>query len=129
MSLRINSVVNASEPNKEFVRLVSTTNLNLKGYALVDRTFDEDGEISNEFRHIYIFPDLDITPTDIVVLFTGNPVGNTPAVVKRENNSGNIYKLYWQSESCVWNDEGGDTATLIKYTVQHSKVVPAIEKK
>lgn len=129
MSLKINSIANASNPDKEFVRLVTTTNVNLKGYALVDRTFDEDGKVSNEFRHIFIFPDLDVTKDDLVVLYTGNPVASKPAIGKHASLKGNIYRLYWQSDSCVWNDNGGDTATLIKYTVQDSKVVPAVEKK
>ena len=124
MSLKIHSVVNASIPAEEFVRLHTTTKMNLKGYALVDRTFDTDGKVSNEFRHIYIFPDLDINPKEWVRLYTGpgkNRSGENDAKEK-------VHFLYWNAKECVWNDQGGDTATLINYTAVDSKVVPPVKK-
>jgi len=128
MSLKIDSVINASDPNKECVVLTTISDLNLKGYALVDRTFDEDGKVSNEFRHIYIFPDLAIKSNDVVGVFTGVPTDKIPAVAKRKKGEGNIYRLYWQSDSCVWNDAGGDTASLIKYDLINSVTVRPVQK-
>ncbi|WP_284653536.1 hypothetical protein [Flavobacterium terrisoli] len=124
MSLKIISVVNASKPEGEFVRLYASAKMNAKGYALVDRTFDSDGTISNEFRHIYVFPNIELKAKDWIRLYTGN--GKYKTV---ENTDGsNIHLLYWNSNECVWNDKGGDTATLIKYTVENKVIVPAVSK-
>lgn len=126
MSLKIHSVENANDPSKEFVRLLATEKVNLKGYAIVDRTFEQDGSLSNEFRHIYVFPKLELKKDDWVRLYTGIGKYHTHKNSKNENET--VHNLYWQSEKCVWNNNGGDTATLIKYTVEGSKVVPAISK-
>jgi len=124
MSLKINSVINAQNPDSEIVWLQASAKINLKGYALVDRTFDEKGKISNEFRHIFIFPDLEINSGEWVRLYTGNGKYSTSKTTKNEI----IHNLYWQSSSCVWNDAGGDTASLIKYTSVNSVIVPAVKK-
>lgn len=124
MSLKITSVVNANKPEEEIVWLCASAKVNTKGYALVDRTFDSDGTISNEFRHIYVFPNLELNVKDWVKLHTGS--GKYQAV---NNKGGGItHFLYWNSDECVWNDKGGDTATLIKYTVENKVKVPAVPK-
>jgi hypothetical protein len=125
MSLTIYSVKNSNNPDDEIVRFQTSKRINLKGYALVDRTFDADGDISNEFRHIFIFPDLEVQPGEFVRLYTGK------GEYKKGNHSNGhvIHYLYWNAEECVWNDKGGDTATLIKYTVIDSEAVPPIVKK
>jgi hypothetical protein len=125
MSLKIHSVVNASNPDEEFVRLSTSEKTNLKGYALVDRTFDADGKVSNEFRHIYVFPDMEVNPKEWVRLYTGKGKNSDG----KNDNGHVVHFLYWGAKECVWNDEGGDTATLIKYTVADSKEVPAVPKK
>jgi len=126
MSLKIHSVENSNDPNHEFVRLTTTVAINMKGYALIDKTFDLNGEISNEFRHIYIFPDLILYPGEYLRLYTGKGdyKGET-----HDTQGHNIHFLYWNSEECVWNDQGGDTATLIKISVVDSKKVPPVKKK
>ena len=125
MDLKIHSIVNAKTPSEEIVWLVASSDVNLKGYALVDRTFDKDGDVSNEFRHIFIFPDLKISKGDFVKLCTGE------GKYSKSVTTGGIpiHKLYWQASSCVWNDKGGDTASLIKYEPIHSKIVPAVKTK
>jgi len=125
MSLKIHSVVNASNPENEFVRLHTEVKTNLKGYAIVDRTFDADGKVSNEFRHIYVFPDLEVNPGEWIRLYTGTGKNSTG----ENGNKEKVHFLYWNANECVWNDKGGDTATLIKYTLINSKVVPPVEKK
>ncbi len=60
MSLIITQIVNGSKPNDEEIWLKAKTKMNTKGYAVVDRTFDDEGNISNEFRHIYVLPSIDL---------------------------------------------------------------------
>jgi len=122
MSLTLHSVVNAKTPAGEKVWLLATEDVNLSGYAVVDRTFDPKGTVSNEFRHIFVFPGKAIKKNQFVCLHTGNGTYNVTEVSGQTH-----HHFYWQSGSCVWNDKGGDTATLIKFTTVNSKIVPKVE--
>ena len=124
MGLTITSVTNATTPNEEFVWLKTTEKINLNGYAVVDRTFDPNDNISNEFRHIFIFPSIEIEKNDWVKLCTGT------GKYKKVNNTAGGYNhyFYWQANSCVWNNNGGDKASLIKYNLVNSVSVSALKK-
>lgn len=124
MALMIHSVVNSKSPGEEFVWLNTNEAVNLKGYALVDRTFAPDGKISNEFRHIFVFPSLAIGKDDWVRLYTGT--GKYSKVGVNNKPGSYIHNLYWESDKCVWNNNGGDVATLIKYSVIDSEDVKAV---
>lgn len=125
MSITLLSVVNSEKPADEYVRLKATAKVNLAGYAIVDRTFDEAEDVSNEFRHIFIFPELEIEKGDYVRLYTGS---GRYKKLKNTNGPGHVHLLYWQSEKCVWNDKSQDTATLIKYSVVGQVKVPTDKK-
>lgn len=127
MSLKIFNVENSNDPLKEIVRLRASEKVNLKGYAIVDRTFDQDGSLSNEFRHIYVFPKLELKKGDWVRLYTGKGTYSTQQNASSSEET--VHKLYWQSGECVWNNAGGDTATLIKFSAEDSKIVPAVSTK
>lgn len=58
MALQITKVINGDTPSEEKVWIKATSAMNTKGYAIVDRTFDKNGKVTNEFRHIYILPDI-----------------------------------------------------------------------
>jgi hypothetical protein len=123
MALKITRVDNGDSPNKEKVWIKATTAMNTKGYAIVDRTFDEDGKVSNEFRHIFILPEINLAKDQSLVIYTGKGTNEK----KTYNNSNDeYYALYWGADHCVWNDKGGDTATLISFVVVNSLKVPAI---
>ena len=121
MSLKIHSVVNGKTVGEEMVWLEVAEDTNLKGYAVVDRTFATSGAVSNEFRHIFVFPDTPVAKGDWVLLYTGK---GTASKAKNEKNTF-THNFYWGSGECVWNNNGGDVATLIKYTVVNSVTVPA----
>lgn len=125
MSLKVISVVNAKSPAEELVWLKASEKVSLKGYAIVDRTFASDGKVSNEYRHIFIFPNLIVDKNHWIRLHTNDGKYNITKGSKDET----IHNLYWQSDKCIWNDNGGDTATLIKYSVENSVAVPAVPKK
>lgn len=125
MSLNLIEVENGKKPEEEFVILQATAKMNLKGYAIVDRTFSPKGKISNEFRHIFIFPDLVVEKDDFITLCTGT--GNYDGKTDLENGYF-AHVLYWNSKECVWNDNGGDCASLISYIPLKFKDVPPVEK-
>ncbi|MBB2143974.1 hypothetical protein GM921_00625 [Pedobacter sp. LMG 31464] len=121
MALKITNVENGNTPKTEKVRITATKDVNTKGYALVDKTFDQNGKLSNEFRHIYIFPALDIKKGEEIILCTAEGTDEK----RKYGNSDSLYQaLYWGSDHCIWNADG-DQATLIEYAVVNSfKVIP-----
>lgn len=125
MSISLHSVINSDKPEKEFVWLIVKEKTKLGGYAIVDRTFDENEKVSNEFRHIFIFPNIEVEKGDLVRLWTGE---GTYKKNRREKEPGNIHELYWQSGKCVWNDKSRDTATLIKFSVEGKVKVSTLKK-
>jgi hypothetical protein len=123
MSLRLVNVLNGSTPDEECMRFRVGADMNLQGYALVDRTFDAADHMSNEFRHIFVFPSLDLKVGDEVFVFTGMGTQKTFSI---NDNLNKRYKLYWGADACVWNDKGGDVASLIQYTLKAKAVIPAV---
>lgn len=113
MTLKIHSVENGKTVNAEKVWLDVVESTNLTGYALVDRTFTSTGQLSNEFRHIFVFPSLQVAKNDYVCLNSGT--GDYKAL--KNSRGGMTHFFYWGSGNCVWNNNGGDRATLIKYSV------------
>jgi hypothetical protein len=123
MSLKIHSVINGRLVSQEYVWLTATESLNLRGYAIVDRTFNSGGQLSNEFRHIFVFPEKLIDKNDWVRLFTSAGQYSKERI---SNGSGYIHNFYWGSTHPVWNNNGGDIASLIKYSAVNAVNVPAI---
>lgn len=123
MALKLINAQNGSKPNQEWVVLKVTAPFKTKGYAVVDRTFDEEGRLSNEFRHIYILPDLNIQEEMNIYIHTGK---GTDGIATYPKTGNKYYNLYWGSDTCIWNDKGGDTATLISFVVVNSIKVPTI---
>jgi hypothetical protein len=124
MSLKLHSVVNGSTPNAEHVWALATGSTNLSGYAIIDRTFDNSTELSNEFRHIFIFPKLQIADGDWVRLYTGK---GTYGKQKANGSTAYVHNFYWGSGTCVWNNTGGDIATLLEIKLVNSVIVPAVQ--
>lgn len=121
MSVTVHSVANGKTAGSEFVWLEVKVASSLHGYAVVDRTFNQQGQLSNEFRHIFVFPDTQVAKGDWVRLYTGT---GTYSKTKNDQNT-YTHNFYWGSSGCIWNNNGGDTATLIKYGVVNSVAVPA----
>lgn len=118
MALEIVKVQNDKKPEGEYILLKATEKLNLGGYALVDKTFAND-VLSNEFRHVYFFPKTPVEKGEYIALFT-----KKGSYSKGKLTSGEpCHFFYWNADSCVWNDAGGDTVTLFKYSKADSKVV------
>ena len=108
MSLKITNTHNDSTSSKEFIELEVTEDISLKNYAIVDQTFDQK-KISNTFRHIYEFPNTNVSKGDKIMLFSGK--GKNVFVEKGDHKT---FTLYWNSDECIWNNTG-DIAILISY--------------
>jgi hypothetical protein len=111
------------KPEEEYVQIFVLQDVILSNYALVDRTFDEEGGISNEFRHIFVFPKISVDAGDVIYLHTGK--GRNDSFIG--DGGSTVHTLFWGADHCVWNNRGGDRATIIRYVVEVSEVVPAAE--
>jgi hypothetical protein len=123
MSLKLHSVVNGKTPNAEYVWAQSSGVTNLGGYAIIDRTFSQTAQLSNEFRHVFVFPTLQIADGDWVRLYTGKGTYLKQTI---DNSTAFIHNFYWGSGTCVWNDAGGDIASLLEIKLVNSVTVPAV---
>lgn len=130
MALSIKKPINSSDPTKEVIFLQTDEDINLEGYAIIDRTFDEAGKPSNEFRHFFAFPNYELKKNDIAALVTGKGKRDPEPIFKKGTGKliCQIHYFFWGSEECVWNNDGGDIANLIKFTVEDHCVIPAIDK-
>jgi hypothetical protein len=125
MELEIKAVRNGNTPSAEYVILQATEDTNLNLFAVVDSTFNPDGSMSNEHRHVYFFPAKTLKKGDWVLLTTGKGINGT--VRQFTDIAEKYYEYFWQSGSCIWNDTG-DNASLIRYSNGNTVKVPAIKK-
>lgn len=127
MDLELLSVVNSNTPEGEYVRLLANVDVNLHDYAVIDRTFGPSDRVTNEFRHIFPFPSKQVKSGEYIWLHTG--VGSNNGEYSRvvQDNKIVVHHFYWKSKTCIWNDKGGDVATLFHYSVVNSVKVPAVK--
>lgn len=109
MNLEIRKVAD-NATDEERVVLYVLADCNLNDYLMFDSTYDEEGNISNKHRHMFVFPDQNVKKGDFVWIYSKD--GNA---YKRGNNSNTTtYILYWGLNCHVWNNDG-DTVHLIHY--------------
>jgi hypothetical protein len=114
MSLKIIAVVNGKTPDEEYVRIKAEEDINIKGYAVVDRTFNTDGSHSNAFRHIYVFHKFSVKKDDWIRLHTGKGNYHT-----NTNDDKTIItrQVYWASSDVYGTTTLKIRQVLIKYTL------------
>lgn len=108
MKLKIISVHNHGDFDKEYVMLKANEDCDVGRFVLADSTYTADGKVSNKVRHTYWFPDKNIKKDELVSLWTG-PGNNTTA---KTNDGTTVHRFYWGLKTAVWND-GGDCAVLL----------------
>jgi len=122
MDLKVMSVHGQGDKTEEAVVLRVLKNCNLKGYMILDETFDAKGKVSNKHRHVYDFPDLEVKKDEYVFLMTR--VGTN--VRGKAKNGEPAHYFYWGLNNSVWNDSG-DTVHLLKIEDAASfQIAPAL---
>jgi hypothetical protein len=118
MSLKINNLEKDGDQTKEYILLEATQDVNIGCYAIVDRTFNNKGHISNVHKHFYRFPSKDVKKGEFVSLRTGKgkdtvgDIGGTP-----------LHRFFWGSDAALWNDSEVEKAELLKVDTIASKSV------
>jgi hypothetical protein len=107
MDIKILSIHEQGNADKEYVFIEVLNDCNLKYYGLADTTYSTPTSISNKLRHFYWWTSHDVKKGERVVLRTGK--GKNDSYV---NNAGHtVHRFFWGLGSAVWNDTG-DAAVL-----------------
>ncbi|MBN8876745.1 MAG: hypothetical protein J0I32_04310 [Sphingobacteriales bacterium] len=110
MSLRIDNLKKDGDASEEYLLLEATENINLHDYAVVDRTFDTNGDLSNLFRHYFRFPAIHVKKGEFVSLRTGKGT----YVVGKTTNGHPVHRIYWGSDAPIWNDNNIETVEVLR---------------
>lgn len=104
-------IVRVDRGEKEQIVLKVARDCNLWPYIIFDTTYGEEGGTSNVYRHSFIFPNLNVSAGDYVVIRTRK--GETESFKNRAKT--NTYIFYWGFDEGVklWNKEG-DKALIVK---------------
>lgn len=86
---------------------------NLSNYILIDKTYDENGQVSNVHRHCYVFPNIEVQRGDFIILYTGK---GTPRSYTN-NSQTTSHMFYWGFDEgvSIWNTPT-DWAFILKYS-------------
>ncbi len=109
MSLEIVRIEKNGDASQEYVVLKAIKAVNLSDYALVDRTFDEAGNVSNIYRHFYRFPSQRVEEGEYVLLRTNK--GTYKYGTTKEGN--HVHSFHWGSDAPIWNDANVESAELL----------------
>ncbi len=83
---------------------------NLWPYIVFDVGYDEDGHVSNALRHSFVFPNLDVSAGDFIVLRSGR--GRYDSFPNRVKTKTHIF--YWGFEDNVVLWRNGSKALIVK---------------
>lgn len=109
MKLKINSLVNKGDQNKERIWFNVVEDCDLKYYLVTDTTYTSENAISNKLRHVYWFSSKSVKAGDYVVLHTKK--GQQTETGNDKGTRTHVY--YWGLDRAVWND-AGDCAVLFE---------------
>lgn len=117
MHIQIIKVKDAGDLDNERIIFKATKSCNINWYVLFDSTYESDGTPSNLWRHLYIFPDLEVEEGDFIWLYTKKGQNR-----QRTNNSQTTtHELFWGLGNTIWNNGvTHDVAHLIKYVDSQS---------
>lgn len=124
MSLKINAIHNHGDAKEEYVFLEATADVDLGNYAIVDRTFNKDGKLSNVHRHYFRFPAKLIKKGDFISLRTSEG----KAVEDKNKDGKRIHRFFWGSKAPIWNDADTEQAELLKVATIEYVNAPKIVK-
>lgn len=110
MSLQISRLAKDGDASQEYLLLQATADINLNDYAVVDKTFDEEGKPSNVMRHFFRFPKKEIKKGEYVSLRTGK--GNSELGKTKQGEI--VHRIYWGSDAPIWNDANRECAEVLK---------------
>lgn len=111
MKVKIVGVYSPGDIEKERVHLkIVEDKVNIGRYAVMDHTFNAEGELIDIGRHVFRFKSQDIKKADHIILYT--KVGKYHTKIREDKTTAHF--IYWGRKAPVWNKAGGDTCTLME---------------
>ncbi|MBH1451731.1 hypothetical protein I5U86_00080 [Stenotrophomonas maltophilia] len=108
MKLKIHSVEGKGEIDKECIWIdVLEPTPDVNHYILCDTTFTAENTVSNELRHMFWLPNLNVKKGDWIKVMTKAGI---PASASN-NRQTTTHIVYWNLGKTVWN-KAGDAAIL-----------------
>jgi hypothetical protein len=95
--------------SNERVWMEATDDLDLGNYFLIDTTYDEDGTLSNKWRHIFEFKSKWVEKGEFVCLYSKAGEDQTDFTT---DTGATYHKIFWGLGERIWNNTG-DRAHLI----------------
>lgn len=117
--LKIIKVQKEGTENDEYILLQAEAELNLKDYAVVDRTYGKDGKVSNIHRHFFRFTSHILKKGDHVALFTKKGI-DTEGKLKDKSY---CRFVYWNFDKPVLNDSQIESIEVLKVSTVNTKKV------
>ena len=102
----------------EYVRIDVEEECWLDDFLVMDNTYNENGGVSNKYRHVYHFPFEKVYPGDKIKLYTKEGRNSIPYYT----GINRTISLYWGLGKSIWNKDG-DIIHLIKIAASESKEV------
>lgn len=69
MDLRIIGIRDAGSPSERLL-LKAVRDCSLYGYVILDNVYDDSGELSNAFRHVFVFPKDEVKKDEYIRVWT-----------------------------------------------------------
>ena len=107
MDLKIISIHEQGNAEKEYVWLEAVNDCNLNDYILADTTYTGKNKISNKLRHFYWWTSCKVEKGERIVLMTGKGKSDTYTA----KSGHRVHRFFWGLGSAVWNNTG-DAAVL-----------------
>lgn len=108
--LEIIDFKNGSTPGEEYIILKALIDVDLKNYAILDKTFDKEDDESNIYRHFHKLPNKQLNRGETIKIYSG-----IKRLAKLTDKVAFDEIEYWGSEKCIWNDNSKDNATIIYF--------------
>lgn len=93
-------IVNRGQPNREYVRLRFSAQVDLSFYVVLLNRLTTRERIGNGHLSSFWFPSIQVSPLDEVHLYScGGTPGPEPTLL-----GGTIHRFYWGFPQTVWHD-------------------------
>lgn len=110
MELEIRRIRNQGTEDECLVLRVNA-DCDAASFLVFDETYDEERQVSNKLRHLYVFSSCPLANGDFIWLFT-HKTGEYATHTNTSNTT--THKFYWGLGNSIWNNKG-DKVFVVHY--------------
>lgn len=126
MKVKIDHIKNKGNADEEYILLQALEDVNIGNYAIIDRTFDSEGNPTDVFRHFFRFPSQKVNKGEYISLWTKKAKVKYLFTTTQAGNP--VHRFFWGSNAAVWNDGETDAAELLYVSTVDSQKIEKIKK-